>query len=114
MNGPLAYPRVPQKPPLPPRPRQPSMQHCLVHTEIAMPGIGGQARKFIVAHVDQRFVIPRFEIDVRLTIDVIIYNQRNVITGSKRRDRASVAVVEYEAQDRKSTRLNSSHYCASR
>src|SRR3546814_20672822 len=67
MNGPLAYPRVPQKPPLPPRPRQPSMQHCLVHTEIAMPGIGGQARKFIVAHVDQRFVIPRFEIDVRLT-----------------------------------------------
>src|SRR3546814_12059738 len=98
MNGPLAYPRVPQKPPLPPRPRQPSMQHCLVHTEIAMPGIGGQARKFIVAHVDQRFVIPRFEIDVRLTIDVIIYNQRNVITGSKRRDRASVAVVEYEAQ----------------
>src|SRR3546814_19779197 len=43
-------------------------------------------------------VIPRFEIDVRLTIDVIIYNQRNVITGSKRRDRASVAVVEYEAQ----------------
>src|SRR3546814_2981404 len=77
MNGPLAYPRVPQKPPLPPRPRQPSMQHCLVHTEIAMPGIGGQARKFIVAHVDQRFVIPRFEIDVRLTIDVIIRSEEH-------------------------------------